>query len=128
MEVPAEGTTYTVERTFTREDVEQFGAVSGDTQERHTEPDEDGRVMVQGLLTATLPTEIGGDLDVLASTMDLDFMRPVYTGERITCTCTVEHVEHRDDRLLLTMENVCRNEDDEVVLTSLVEGQIFTDG
>ena len=74
---PEEGDVHTVERTFTHEDVERFGEVSGDRQAIHTEPDDEGRLMVQGLLTATLPTAIGGDLGVLARTMEYEFREPV---------------------------------------------------
>lgn len=125
MDAPTQGDTYTFERTFTREDVEQFVEVSHDRQARHTEPDEDGRLMVHGLLTATLPTRIGGDLDVLAASMDFQFKRPVYTGETISCVCTVESIEERSDRYDLTMAVVCRNEDETVVLTASIEGHIW---
>ncbi|EMA21055.1 MaoC/PaaZ C-terminal domain-containing protein [Haloarcula argentinensis] len=83
------GETFTETRTFQPEDVDQFAALSGDDQPRHTEPDGDGRRMVQGLLTASLLTSIGGDLEVLASRMDLQFQRPVYTGETLVCELTI---------------------------------------
>ena len=70
MNPPVEGATRTFERTFTVEDVEQFAELSGDAQSRHTEPDDDGRVMVQGLLTATMPTKLGSDSEVLARTLE----------------------------------------------------------
>ncbi|NLV04828.1 MaoC/PaaZ C-terminal domain-containing protein [Haloarcula rubripromontorii] len=91
------GERFTETRTFRPEDVDQFAALSGDDQPRHTEPDGDGRRMVQGLLTASLLTSIGGDLEVLASRMDLQFQRPVYTGERLVCELTVTSVEPRAD-------------------------------
>lgn len=53
------------------EDVRQFTAFSGDDQTRHVEEDAEGWLMVQGLLTATLPTEIGGKLEVMAHHLDL---------------------------------------------------------
>ena len=87
------GETFTETRTFQPEDVDQFAALSGDDQPRHTEPDGDGRRMVQGLLTASLLTSIGGDLEVLASRMELQFQRPVYTGETLVCELTVVSVE-----------------------------------
>ena len=123
MEKLSEGATHTFERTFTREDVRQFAAVSGDTQERHTEPDEDGRLMVHGLLTATLPTKIGGDLEVLAHTMEFEFRKPVYTGEIISCTWTMERVEKQGDRYEITADVVCERGDD-VVLTATVDGLV----
>jgi acyl dehydratase len=97
MEELEEGKTLTYERTFTVEEVQQFADLSGDAQPRHTEPDADGRVMVQGLLTATMPTKLGGDREVLAPKMEFEFLHPVYTGERITCSATYERVVERDD-------------------------------
>ncbi|MXR50011.1 dehydratase [Halovenus sp. WSH3] len=127
MDAPSQGDTYTFERTFTREDVEQFAEVSQDTQARHTEPDEDGRLMVHGLLTATLPTKIGGDLDVLAASMEFEFTRPVYTGDTVTCVCTVESVEERPQRYDLSIDTVCRNESETVVLRATIDGHIWKD-
>jgi len=126
MTEPTEGETHTFERRFTKEDVEQFAAVSGDTQPRHTEPDEDGRLMVHGLLTATLPTKIGGDLEVLAHTMEFEFRKPVYTGETISCTWTMERVEKQGDRYEITADVVCERGDD-VVLTATVDGLVRDD-
>ena len=123
---PTEGETHTFERRFTKEDVEQFAAVSGDTQPRHTEPDDDGRLMVHGLLTATLPTKIGGDLEVLAHTMEFEFRRPVYTGETISCIWTMERVEKQGDRYEITADVVCERGDD-VVLTATVDGLVRDD-
>ncbi|ELY51624.1 MaoC family dehydratase [Natronolimnohabitans innermongolicus] len=124
---PTEGETRTYERTFTVEDVQQFAELTGDDQARHTEPDENGRVMVQGLLTATLPTKLGSDNEVLASTMEFDFRRPVYTGETISCRSTYDEVVERDDRYEFTSDVVCENGDGEVVLTSRTEGLIWKD-
>ncbi|QCW03252.1 MaoC/PaaZ C-terminal domain-containing protein [Natrinema pallidum] len=127
MTKPIEGETRTYERTFTVDDVQQFAALTGDDQPRHTEPDADGRVMVQGLLTATLPTKLGSDSEVLASTMEIDFHRPVYTGEPITCRSTYDTVVERDDRYEFTSDVVCENAAERVVLTAVTEGIIQKD-
>jgi 3-hydroxybutyryl-CoA dehydratase len=110
------GETFRKTRTFRPEDVDQFAALSGDDQPRHTEPDEDGRRMVQGLLTASLLTSIGGDLEVLASRMDLQFQRPVYTGERLVCNLTVTSADpHANDGVDLvgdvTVRRVARGDE-----------------
>ena len=78
------GQRLTWERTFTEEDVRQFAEVSGDRGAHHVEPGPDGRVMVQGLLTATLPTKIGGDLNFIAREMTFEFLRPVFSGDAVT--------------------------------------------
>ena len=125
MDPPAAGETFTTARTFTTEDVRRFGDVTNDTQPIHTEPDEDGRLVVQGLLTGSLLTDIGGDLEVLARTMAFEFRRPVRTGERITCTWTVESVAEREDRYALENDVIFADEDGETVATARVEGVVW---
>ncbi|WP_436346298.1 dehydratase [Natronorubrum sp. FCH18a] len=124
---PSEGETHGFERTFTTDDVERFAELSGDRHDRHTVPDDDGRTMVHGLLTATLPTKIGGDLEVLATTMEFELVRPVYTGQRIACTWTFDAVEERDDRYIVDVDACCENDEDETVLTGTIEGIVRTD-
>lgn len=119
---PTEGDSYTHERTFTPEDVRRFGELSGDEQAIHTEPDEEGRLIVQGLLTATIPTKIGGDLEFIARRMEYDFRRPVYTGETITCEWTTDSVVEREDRYEASGTAVCRNEKGVVVMSGSFEG------
>lgn len=122
---PKPGDIYTHERTFTREDVEQFADLSGDNQPIHTEPDAEGRVVVQGLLTATLPTKIGGELEVLATRMEYEFHAPVLTGETITCVWENESVTERDDRYELSVALACTNEAGTEVLTGETDGIIW---
>ncbi|MFC7080519.1 MaoC/PaaZ C-terminal domain-containing protein [Halorussus caseinilyticus] len=125
MTPPSEGDTRTFQRTFTPEDVRQFGEVSGDEQPRHLEPDDEGRLLVHGLLTATMPTKIGGDLEVLGRSMAFDFRKPVYTGETLTCEMTIEEVTERADRYDLSAAVTCENEDGETVMTGTVEGLVW---
>lgn len=126
-EPPVEGETHTHERTFTREDVREFAEVSGDAQSRHVEPDDEGRLLVHGLLTATVPTKIGGDLEVLATRMDVRFERPVYTGDTVTCTWRNERVTERDDRYELVVDVSCETDAGTEVLTATVEGLVRKD-
>ena len=124
---PAEGDEYTFERTFDHEDVREFGELSGDQQPIHTEPDELGRLTVQGLLTATLPTKIGGELRYLARSMTFEFVRPVYTGDRITCTVRLESVTERDGYYDVESAAVCTDDADEVVLRGEIDGIVPMD-
>lgn len=128
MEPPEEGRTHAFERTFTPADVRRFADVSGDDQARHTEPDGEGRLMVHGLLTATLPTRTGGAFEVLAREMTFEFRRPVYTGEPITCRSTFETVEEREDRYDLEIDAVCENGEGDVVLSATIDGLVWKDG
>lgn len=123
--VPREGETTRVERTFTRDDVEAFAELSGDEGEHHVEPDEEGRVLVHGLLLAVLPTQVGGERNVLARVMTYEFHRPVYTGERIVCEVTTESVAERGDRYEVSSRAVCTNPADETVMTAEYKGVVL---
>lgn len=120
--VPTEGDVATVSRTFTREDVEAFAALSGDDGAHHVEPDEAGRVLVHGLLLAVLPTQVGGDRDFLATTMTYEFHRPVRTGEEVTCEVRTERVTEREDRYEIVSSALCRNGSGDVAMTAEFEG------
>lgn len=122
---PREGDVYTHQRTFSNEDVREFGEISGDQQEIHTVPVEEGRLIVQGLLTATIPTKIGGDASFIARSMNFRFHQPVYTGETITGSVTIETVEERGDRYNATISVVCTNENDETVMTAECDGLVW---
>lgn len=128
MDRPREGDTIATDRTFTVEEVRRYAELSGDDQPRHTEPDADGRVMVQGLLTATLPTALGGDLEVLARRMEFEFLEPVYTGEHVTCRATYDEVTERDDRYAFAWDVVCETDDGSAVLEATVDGIVWKDG
>lgn len=111
------GETFTVERTFTEADVRTFADLSGDEGEHHLEPDERGRLLVHGLLTATLPTQVGGSHDVLARRMAFEFHRPVHTGD--TVVCEVEYVR---------AESVERGREVEGEFEATVDGEVVLSG
>ncbi|RWR04614.1 hotdog domain-containing protein [Siminovitchia fortis] len=120
------GEIITFERTFTAEDVEVFTKVSGDEGSHHVTPDEQGRFVVQGLLTATLPTKVGGDHNVLARTMNFEFLRPVFTGDTVTCEVTIEKYERQDNNRISIMASFqCRNQNGKQVLSGNFAGVIL---
>jgi acyl dehydratase len=118
-----EGDVVTVERTFTPDQVRQFAEVTGDEGSHHLEADEQGRVLVHGLLTASMATEVGGSYDVLARTMEYRFHEPVYTGERIRCDVEFTTVEAHDRGTDVEAE-VTWTRDGETVLAGSFDGVI----
>ena len=116
------GQRFTWIRTFTDEDVRQFAEVSGDRGAHHVQPGPDGRVMVQGLLTATLPTKIGGDLSFMAREMTFEFVRPVFSGDAVTTDVTILSVEPQGSRERASIEAVCRNQAGKEVLLAHIRG------
>lgn len=121
----SEGETRIYTRTFTNADVRAFADLSKDEGEQHLVAGEDGTLMVHGLLTATLPTKIGGDMDYIARRMEFEFLKPVYTDEEITCEVTIDHIEQTDGRTKLEATGTCTNEAGETVLRFETNGVIF---
>lgn len=120
------GDIITFERNFTIEDVELFTKVSGDEGTHHTTPDDQGRLIIQGLLTATLPTKVGGDNNVLARTMNFEFLRPVFTGDKIICEVTIEKYEKQDNnRISIVASFLCTNQNQKQVLRGNFAGVIL---
>ncbi|WP_243523309.1 hotdog domain-containing protein [Bacillus pseudomycoides] len=120
------GDIITFERTFTVRDVELFTEISGDEGIHHITPDEQGRLVTQGLLTATLPTKIGGDNNVLARTMKFEFLRPVFTGDSIICEAKIEKYERqKNHRTAIISSFLCKNQNEKVVLKGNFSGVIL---
>ncbi|MFF5994920.1 hotdog domain-containing protein [Lysinibacillus sp. KU-BSD001] len=120
------GEIITFERTFTVRDVELFTEVSADEGIHHVTPDEQGRLVIQGLLTATLPTKVGGDHNVLARTMNFEFLRPVFTGDTITCEVKIEKYERQEkNRIAIHTSFLCKNQHRKEVLQGNFSGVIL---
>ncbi|MFJ7829385.1 FAS1-like dehydratase domain-containing protein [Peribacillus sp. NPDC046944] len=120
------GDIITFERTFTVRDVELFTEISGDEGNHHITPDEQGRLVIQGLLTATLPTKVGGDHNVLARTMNFEFIRPVFTGDTIMCEVQIDQYERQENnRTALMALFSCKNQHEKEVLKGAFSGIIL---
>lgn len=81
------GQTFHAERAITKEDIVAFAELAGD-RGRHHLPAE-GAAMAHGLLTASLATKIGGELDFIARRMGWEFLKPVWAGDTISATVTI---------------------------------------
>jgi 3-hydroxybutyryl-CoA dehydratase len=112
------------ERTFTEEDVRLFARFSGDEGAHHLEPDEHGRLMVHGLLTATLPTKIGGDMNFIARELTFQFHRPVFTGDTVHCEVTLTAVEPGEGFERVASKWICRNQHGKDVMSGEARGVV----
>jgi acyl dehydratase len=111
-------------RTFTQEDIREFARLSGDAGEHHLNPDKDGRLMAHGLLTATLPTKIGGDINFIAREMKFEFQRPVFAGDTIECEVTITQYEPGEQYARVSSEWSCVNQHGKEVMTGHGKGII----
>ncbi|SRR6266496_3023049 len=116
------GETRTWRRTFTEEDVRLFAEISGDEGQHHLVPDERGRLMAHGLLTATLPTKIGGDMNFIARELTFEFHRPVFAGDTIECVVTLVLAEPSEGFTKVASEWTCRNQNGKEVMTGRARG------
>ncbi|WP_181347486.1 MaoC family dehydratase N-terminal domain-containing protein [Thalassobacillus sp. CUG 92003] len=118
------GDVLTWKRTFNEEETLQFAELSGDQGRHHMERDEKGRLMVHGLFTASIGTKIGGDLNYIAKEMVSEYIRPVFTGDTITCEVTITQVEQKKGFKEVAMSSVYRNQHDKDVLIGSSHGII----
>ena len=118
------GDTLSWTRRFTEEDIRLFATLSGDEGEHHLVPDEHGRLMAHGLLTATLPTKIGGDLNFIARELTFQFHRPVFAGDTIDCEVTLTEWEPGEQLTKMASEWVCRNQHGKEVMSGHARGVI----
>ncbi|WP_437785641.1 hotdog domain-containing protein [Sorangium sp. So ce1097] len=116
------------ERRFTDEDVVEFQRISGDAGRHHARPDAQGRRVVHGLLTATIPTQLGGAIDFLAREMQFEFLRPVFTGDTIRCEATITEVVPEAGRVRLAMSGSCWNQHGKEVLRVHTRGVVLDEG
>ena len=112
------------QRTFTSKDVEQFAELSGDKGVHHLRPDKDGRIMLHGLLTATVPTKLGGDMNYIAREINYEFLRPVFAGDTIRADAVVTKAEQAEGYLKVAMDFVCYNQHGKEVLRGKTSGVI----
>jgi len=105
-------------------DVELFAELSGDKGEHHMRPDKEGRIMLHGLLTATVPTKLGGDMNYIAREITYEFLRPVYAGDRIRADAVVIKAEQSEGHQKVAMEFVCYNQNGKEVLRGKTSGII----
>jgi len=111
------GDTLSWSRTFSEEDIRLFTSVSGDGGTHHLVPDEKGRLMAHGLLTATLPTKIGGDMNLIAREMTFRFHRPVFAGDTIQCVVILIEATPGDEFVSINSEWRCTNQHGKEVMT-----------
>ena len=118
------GQKVTYERTFTARDVGQFAELSGDRGIHHMQPDSEGRIMVQGLLTATVPTKLGGDINFIAREITFEFVRPVFVGDTVRAEAVVTNTEPSEGYLKVAIDIACYNQLGKEVLRGKTHGII----
>lgn len=126
------GQTASLSKKFTHEEVLLFSMLSLDTNPIHINQDYAesslfGQRIVHGHLAASLISGVIGTIlpgnGAIYLNQNMNFRRPVYHDEVITATCTVTNI--RQDKPIITLETICRNEKGDIVIdgTALIKIQ-----
>ncbi len=122
------GDIFEVWRTFKVSDIPEFTKMSGDNNPVHlnqkfAQMKGFDDCIHHGLHSASLVTEIGGELGLLAATMNFQFKKPVYPGDTIHCRLEIIDI---DERGRTNATAILRNQNGELVLESEVVAIIPT--
>ncbi len=116
------GQVLTARRAILAEDISAFGDLVGDQGQHHLPGA--GRTMAHGLLTASLATRIGGELDFIARRMGWEFLKPVWEGDTITAEVTVRSLREARSGIGVEFDILIVNQDGEAVLRGESTGVI----
>jgi 3-hydroxybutyryl-CoA dehydratase len=119
------GRKHIVTRTFTEEEVDAFGYLSGDLNPLHMDDEfaarsPFGRRVVHGLLTAAVVSRVHTELTgpgFAHAGQELRFLKPVFIGDRITVEVTI--VGKKEAKRILIMDTMVRKQTGEAVLSGL---------
>ncbi len=118
------GGTASLTRIFTEEEIVQFAEISGDKGRHHMEHDDKGRLMAHGLLTASISTQLGGEINYIARVMNYEFLRPVFAGDAITCEATITDVVEQEGFKKIAIKMVFTNQIGKEVIVGTTHGII----
>jgi len=117
------GDSASVTKTITEADIRTFGDLTGDHNplhfdEEHARRTRFGQPISHGMLTGSLFSpiiahQLPGEGAIYLS-QSLQFVAPVFAGDTITALVTVTRV--REDKQIVTLDGVARNQRGEVVI------------
>lgn len=124
------GQSASISRRFTTQEVEMFSDLCMDKNPVHLDEEYArnsvfGNRIVHGFLTASLISGIIGSIlpgnGSIYLNQNMNFRKPVYHNELLTATCTITNI--REDKPIVTLETICRNEAGEIVVdgTALIK-------
>ncbi len=117
------GDSASITKSFSDEDVRKFAEISGDKNPVHLDDEYAAQtqfkkrlvhgMLATSLISAILGTELPGEGSIYLG-QSISFRAPVFIGDTVTATVTV--IKVREDKPIITLETVCKNQDDVVVI------------
>ena len=117
------GDTFSTTREITDELIRQFAELSGDHNPIHLDEEfakqtRFGRLIAHGMLSGAFISAVLGyefrERKIVYLSQTMKFTAPAYLGDTITTTATVTGI--REDKPIVTLETVCRNQDGEMTV------------
>jgi 3-hydroxybutyryl-CoA dehydratase len=117
------GDSFSKERLVTDGLVRAFAEISGDYNPIHLDEEfakttRFGRRIAHGMLSGAFISAVLGyefaEKKIVYLSQTLKFTAPVYIGDTITTTATVNNI--REDKNIVTMDTICTNQAGEVVV------------
>ena len=117
------GDSASLTKTFSDADVRKFAEIAGDKNPIHLDDEFAAQTqfkkrLVHGMLTAglisgVLGTELPGAGSIYLS-QSINFRAPVFIGDTITATVTITKMH--EGKPIITLETICKNQDDVIVI------------
>ncbi|MCW3488839.1 MaoC family dehydratase [Dethiobacter alkaliphilus] len=110
-------------KTLAEADVYNFAGISGDFNPIHVDEEfakttRFGKRIAHGMVTASFISTLVGmympGRNALYLSQEMKFVKPVFIGDTLTATATV--LEKIEEKRILVLETVIKNQDDQVVL------------
>ena len=117
------GDTFSTTREITDELIRQFAELSGDHNPIHLDDEfakqtRFGRRIAHGMLSGAFISAVLGyefkERKIVYLSQTMKFIAPAYLGDTITTTATVTGI--REDKPIVTLETVCRNQNGEMTV------------
>lgn len=117
------GDNASLSRTITEDDIRAFAALVGDNNPIHLDENfaqktRFGKPIAHGmwgvsLISTVLGTRLPGPGTIFLR-QNTQFLLPVFPGDTITAQITVINI--REDKPIITLETICKNQGDEIVI------------
>jgi 3-hydroxybutyryl-CoA dehydratase len=117
------GDKFSTERLVTDELIRKFADLSGDYNPIHLDEDiasktRFGRRIAHGMLSGAFISAVLGyefsERNIVYLSQTLRFTAPVFIGDTVTATATVTKI--REDKPIITLETICRNQNNVVLV------------
>src|SRR6185503_4825466 len=117
------GDSWSTTREISDELIREFAALSGDHNPIHLDEEfakqtRFGRRIAHGMLSGAFISAVLGyefkERKIVYLSQTMKFTAPAYLGDTITTTATVTRI--REDKPILTLETVCRNQNGEMTV------------